>query len=364
MRSPNKRAYDNAYYELERRFLQLVDDVQVWNSLRGVRFSREFYDFYRKEICPYWKRFGVKPKLSRVKQTYSLSGRLDVRYIPDDIHNLYIVPHFDRNMYVRPMADKNLHGLLLPGVKRPETVFKHLDGYDTDDDFTPISRTEALDRCGTPGKYILKPTVDTGMGQDIAFFRGEDGPEAIGRLLSSFDAVEYIVQKVVRQHPSLARFNESSMNTTRIVTLFFRGEPHILSSILRVGAPGNEVDNVSQGGYQCTIRPDGTLERYAYTFQHKKHEFVEETADGVRFEGAVIPSWDALRDTALRLCAHMPHLKYIGWDLGVDEAGDVVLVELNSQIGQNQATCGPTFGDMTDEVLSEVFADRMKRRAH
>ena len=361
MRSRNQQLYDQLYYGFEKRLNVAFMNLHNRRHFRGKKFDKSFYQFFRDIVIPYWSKYGVRPHIHWYKYYYSLTGVLDPRYIPDDIHMLHIVPHFDKEVYIRALADKNLHSITLPDIKRPETVYKRIDGYFANDDFTPISEEEALSRCLEPVRYIVKPTVDSGKGEDIRFFSGSDAPEEIRKLLSKYGDVDYIVQKVVRQHPALAQFNPSSLNTIRVVTLFLNGKPHILSTILRIGAAGSEVDNVSRGGYQCTIRPDGQLETLAYTCRSGEASYVEETLDGIRFDSVTIPSWEAVRQTALDLSTKLPHLKFIGWDFGVDENGEVVLIEFNCGLGQNQATCGPTFGDLTDEVLTEVFGKDKKK---
>ena len=57
----------------------------------------------------------------------------------------------------------------------------------------------------------------------------------------------------------------------------------------------------------------------------------------------LLPQNDNLLETVVR-------------DIAIDEMGDPVVIEYNIRPEQNQMTCGPTFGEMTDEILSEVFA--------
>ena len=146
--------------------------------------------------------------------------------------------------------------------------------------------------------------------------------------------------------------------------MIFHDKPYILSAILRIGHAGSDVDNYSKGGYAAVINMDGTLREKAIAHSGKDGEdvFTDQTESGKRFAGFRIPSWDkvceTVKDTALRL----PHHKLVGWDFAIDEGGEVVLIEFNCHIGQNQGTCGPTFGDMTDEVLREVFKPRMKKQ--
>ena len=84
-----------------------------------------------------------------------------------------------------------------------------------------------------------------------------------------------------------------------------------------------------------------------------------ESKSGLHFGGAVVPCYDKVRETALELAKKTPYHHYVAWDFAVDETGDPVLIEYNVHVpGQNQETSGPTFGDITDEVLAEVYGRR------
>lgn len=362
MRTKRQILYDRLYYGIELDIRRFFFNLQGFKAMRGIKFDKEFYRAYREEVVPYWKKFGIRPKCHWFKQLYLWQGVVNPRNIPADVFYRYVDPYFNACMYTRPLNDKNLHHLTCPGVKRPETVFKYMDGSFCLDDLTPIPPEKARALLEQAGRYILKPARDTGSGADISFFDGPLSAAETDALLGKYANVDYVVQRVLVQHPDLARFNASSVNTIRAITLVFHGQVHILSAIIRIGHPGSRVDNIGRGGYQVTILPDGTLDKLAYTHQDGKYLFLEQTETGERFEGAVVPSWDALCNTAKNLALKMPHLKLIGWDLAVDEQGDVVLIEFNTEVGQNQETCGPTFGDLTDEVLAEIFQKRMKRK--
>lgn len=363
MRTPRQQFYDKAYY-----FFEVYLDAAFMNAhkrkkLRGVKFDQDFYDAYKNKVLPFWKKYGIKPHIWWYKHYYLLTKTVDPRFIPDDIHLCCVIPYFDSPAYYRQLTDKNLHALVFPTVKRPETVFRHIDGYYCEDDYAPITRQEALARAGRDGSYIIKPTRDTGAGANISFFSGAHDAAGMEQLLAPYDQIDYIIQKTVVQHPALAKLNPTSLNTIRLVTLMIPSGTYLLSSVLRIGGAGSRVDNIAKGGYQAVILPDGRLDRLAYTHNSGKDEFVEQTQSGIRFsEYPPIPSWEKLRATALDLATRLPHLKMIGWDFSIDEHGDPVLIEFNCQLGQNQATCGPTFGDMTDEVLSQVFAKRMAKK--
>jgi hypothetical protein len=156
----------------------------------------------------------------------------------------------------------------------------------------------------------------------------------------------------------MAKFHEKSINTVRVISFLYKDEVHILSTVVRIGGGDNEVDNVARGGYQCNILPDGHLDRVAYTKRANKRVFVEQDDKGMVFGEQVIPSFSEIIATVKREASRMGHYRIIGWDIAVDETGSPVFIEYNCNPGQNQMTSGPTFGDLTTEVLDEVFGKR------
>ena len=173
-------------------------------------------------------------------------------------------------------------------------------------------------------------------------------------MLQEFDAFgcNFLAQEVMEQHPVLRKLNDSSLNTVRIVSFLFEGEVYVLSSILRMGGSGARVDNIGAGGHSCAIGPDGRLSKLAV---NRKSEWVEDNGKGTRFEDVVVPSYDKAVELVKRLHRRLAHFKIIGWDIGIDKEGEPVLIEFNTNPGQNQYSCGPTFGDLTDRVLEDVF---------
>ncbi len=356
MSTDRRELYDRLYYWFPNWYGYLFLTATEILAISGQKYDKAFHETFRHTIRPYWKKYGIRARKHWYKYLYTLSGELSPRYIPHALFSRYIVPHFDNPAFIRQLSDKNLHSLLFPTTKRPATIFKYMDGAFRNDDLSPLSEEEAFARPQLAGSFIVKPTRDTGQGKNVRLFEAGMELEAVKKELAAYRDHDFIVQEIVSQHPAIAHFNTTSLNTIRVVTLFFQGKVHILSTILRIGSKNSKVDNVSQGGYQCTILPDGTLDKLAYhPPKNNESPFVEETDDGIRFGGFAVPSFDKVIGTATTLAAKMPHLHLIGWDLAVDEEGDVVLIELNSEIGQNQATCGPTFGDITEDVLAEVF---------
>ena len=314
---------------------------------------------YGKTIRPYWRRFG-RPAPKRFWFTLFCGRKdtVDPRYIPDDLWFSRIVPYYNNLIFAKALQDKCLHNLVLPNIKRPETVVKNVAGVFYDDALRLLTREEAVSRCRGRGRVIVKPSVSSGQGHNIRFYDTDTLTEAETEDIFRLYGQNFIMQEKLLQHPVLAAFHPNSLNTVRVITFLHHGRVHVLSTILRIGGGSNEVDNVSQGGYQCTIMPDGRLEKTAVTKRDGKWVPVEATANGIRFSDVTVPSFARVLETVRNAASTMAHFRILGWDIAIDPEGEPVLVEFNVIPGQNQTTCGPTFGELTDEVLSEVFGRR------
>ncbi len=355
MRSTRQKIADDLYYGLEVFVTRVSQRLGEWKAHLGVKYDAAFYDAYKNSIRPYWAQYGVKPRLAMVKSVYDVSGSLDPRYIPDDIWLQDIVAHFNDRRFTVPLADKNLNGMLFPGVKRPETLFRHMSGTFCLDDFAPISRDRALALCGTPGSWVIKPSLDSFQGRDVQFFEGSGDRESAEALLARYADTDYIVQRAVKQHPELGKFNPTSINTIRLITLVFRQEARVLSACLRVGAPGSRVDNMGAGGICFAIHPDGRMDSIACAKRNGRIVHISYEDDPL-YQNVTVPCYDKVSAAAVSLAEKTPHLRLIAWDFAVDETGEPVLIEFNARSpGQNQEICGPSFGDITDEVLAEVY---------
>ena len=80
---------------------------------------------------------------------------------------------------------------------------------------------------------------------------------------------------------------------------------------------------------------------------------------GVSFESVTIPNFSECTDLVTILAKRFSSLsRLISWDLAIDEAGHPLLIEFNLTWGQldfHQYCNGPIFGDMTEDVLNDVF---------
>lgn len=334
------------------RFLTMKTRRLISIRAKKADKDKDFNKKYKSIVLPYWKKYGIKPNKKAYKILWRKGVEPDPRYIPDDLWYSRVIRHFSDIKGYRNLGDKALQSLFVSDIKCPETVFKSVHSVWCDHKFSPLSEKDICCRCKAAQRIIIKPSCITSGGEGIEFLdvSGMSNDE----ILRYFKAIKYdfIVQKIVKQHKILSDINSSSVNTIRVLTLCFKEEVYILSAVLRMGSNGSQVDNVTQGGFACRIHEDGRLDKYAVS---RKSDWNTVHPGGVVFEDVVIPNYKEIIENVKKAAKKIPYFKILGWDLAVDESGAPVFIEFNVMAEQNQKTCGPAFGDMTDEILAEVF---------
>lgn len=348
--------YDKFYIDFA---LWFAANQHIRDFAKLEKQAKPIEDFDKKFseiVVPYWKQFNVRPRKSWYRVYWDANKSESPYFIPNDLWLTKILPHFNTVLFSKgALQDKCLHNVFLPGIQRPETVCKNIAGVFYDDNLTYLNEKEILDRIKECENLIIKPSVGTSQGYGISFFNGSLSSEKeIREILKKYNR-NYIIQKVLKQHEKMAMLNKASVNTVRVISFFYKGEIYHLSSILRIGGKTSRIDNVSQGGYQCTINPNGTLTKMAYAYRDGIVRMVDKTDDGIVFDGFTIPAYDEIIELIDYYAPKMGHFKVLGWDFAIDENGKPVFIEYNTLPGQNQMTCGPTFGAYTDEILKEVF---------
>ena len=356
MRSTFRKKKDDFDLKIESSYRKHVYRKKAKLRLKrmngGYRCDKE----YKELVIPYWSKYGYKPQ----KYWYSIFSdrekKVDPRYIPDDLYYGEIIPYFSNSLFRRFGEDKCYHDVWIPNIKKPKTICKNIAGVYYSPEMIPITQKQSIELIMEQNEeLIIKPSIDSGEGRMIRFFNPiKEEENVIKKYLNELGS-NFIIQEVVKQHPILAKLNPSSLNTIRIVSFFFNNEVHILSSIVRMGAPDSKVDNVGAGGYACPIKPNGQLNDRAV---NRKAEWVEKNNYGIKFSEIIIPEYINVLNAVKSAHLKLAHFKLIGWDMSVDCNNEPVFIEFNTCPGSNQITCGPTFGNLTEEVLNEFFINK------
>jgi len=308
---------------------------------------------YKKAVEDFWRPYTLRFDFGWHRM-YASTGSRDPRFLPDDIYLTHIDRYMNDRDLSRGLRDKNYAALLFPEINLPKTVIRIVDGTWMDGQYQLFTKEEALDAAMAEQELICKPTLDSGGGKNIRFWRVEDGRQSLLAILNEMGE-NVVVQEVIAQHETLNRLHKDSVNTIRLITFLWKGEVHALSAILRMGINGNRMDNGGAGGIAAGILPDGRLKSRAFT---ENGIVYEQHPQGARFEDCVVPNFQDLQETFKRAHVRLSHSKLISWDIAVGTDGKPILVESNLYCGGIkllQLNNGPLFGELTQEVLETVF---------
>src|SRR5690606_21308462 len=156
-----------------------------------------------------------------------------------------------------------------------------------------------------------------------------------------------VVQTYIRQHPFFENFSTNSTATIRLTTSSLNREIKTIASYLRVG---RTEDRYIKSASHIRIPVDlqnGILYEKGYTTEWS--EIYAHPDTQVAFANKKIPNYYDCIQSVQRLHAIVPFVGIIGWDLTIDEEGNVKVMEWNgahNDIKFSEATQGPIFKNM------------------
>lgn len=182
---------------------------------------------------------------------------------------------------------------------------------------------------GMSGVGIIRADFETGK-----FFQ-DNKNYPIDRLVEFLSNGVWVVQREIKQHPELNRFQSSAVHCLRVTTILNDGEPELVSAYLKVATGESFLDNWGSGSLFIGIdQKTGILrDRGYFKRKHFIQKSTQEHPDSkLRFEGFKIPHYT----DALKVClkGHKYHYGtfFIGWDVALTEDGPIVI----------EANCEPT----------------------
>ena len=335
-------------------FTSYKDAVRRTRSLNGgYKGTPEEY----KAVRDFWAKYKKHPKMMWFKMYSDGRDKLDPRYIPLSMWYTTILPYFNNTTMGRAYVDKCAYDVIYRNLKMPRTIAKNVAGRYYGENQELITEDEAIERCLKQDSLIAKCATGSFGGHGIVVLIGDEiDRQRIEELFNQMHR-NFIIQEFVKQHADLAKINASSLNTLRIISFFFKGEVHILSAQLRMGSGNARVDNYSSGGFACNVQPNGRLSERAVS----RDGWATVHTNGMAFKDIVVPNYNRVIDIIKEEHKKIPYLNIIGWDFGIDENGEPVFIEMNEGPQDNQNGSGPTFDEMTEEVLDEVFIKKENR---
>ena len=170
---------------------------------------------------------------------------------------------------------------------------------------------------GEKGKQVFAFTIDG--GTLVSDERRYTPEEFVAEWVVPFRT--WVVQDYLVQHPGMALFNETSVNTLRIVTYHTGEDSHLDDLAIRIGRPGAIVDNAWANGLYTNVLPGGKLEDSMFCFALKSREVHPH-------QDAIVPFYQESIDLVLDVHKRIPEVFEIAWDVAITKDGPLV-VEAN-----------------------------------
>ncbi len=311
----------------------------------------------KREISKMWEsRYPVPSKLTyQFHEFYTLAtGHFDSRYIPDDLYINLIDAWFNKRGQAKVLDNKCLYARLFPHAKQPNTIAYRMNGTWLDGEYNIIGIDKLTELLNNEEEAVVKLATGSMGGHGVSFLSGEDLAQQVFEKLSA-SKCDFVIQKVLTQHPVLAGLNPYSVNTIRHISFLENGKVTVYSSILRMGINNSRVDNASSGGITCGITESGRLKSVAYAVTGAKYE--KHPSSGIAFDTITVPSFEKSLRFVESIHQTLPLFRLLSWDIAIDYNGDPVLLEPNLYRGGldfHQLNNGPLFGEDQDRILSEI----------
>ncbi len=318
-------------FQAKRVYRNLFKQIVLKNSEYGKPVPGE--EEWLKKWCKYDKH--LKPDGYRI---FSRLCGYDVNLLPMEFFSSMIEPILTPTKFSYYYEDKNNFQRILTNIAMPATLLRNIDGLFYDEHYKIISSKEIASKlcalCNNYNKVVVKPSRSES-GRGVQMFHNingtlinKDGERLTFELLNKLYKYNYIIQEAIHQSEDISFFNPTSINTIRVA--MYRdmdGNLHYLSSIIRIGGKGAEVDNAHAGGMFCGISEDGKLGNWVC------NQYAEKTSlyNGLDFENNpwIIPEFEKIKSFAYDVCSQIIHHDLIALDIALDTDNNPLLVEFN-----------------------------------
>lgn len=314
----------------------------------------------KSEIDRYWKNYGVKfIDYDWHAMYYHITGIKDPRFIPNNFAGVLYTYYAEREL-ASFWTDKNYFQRFLPVLRFPEMYGQRIRGryYDSAHNsygekekssfysviYEDMTKDDAKD-------IIVKLTSQTNTGKGV-FKIHIESPSDLEKIDKNVGSTsDYIIQKVIVQHPFFAQFNEDSVNIIRITTWDDGKDIHICNPCVRFGIKGSHTDVAYVNGEEIVncvgIEKDGHLKKSKVSLNGKIEMFDPEIES--------VPKWEEIVKTVKKGHEYLECFRIVGWDITLDSDENIICIEYNLKGPGTiiyQMVHGPMFGENTNEVLS------------
>ena len=327
--------------------------VRITKNFKDLENRRKLTRAQKKEVQDFYMSMtGKKIPLYCHEYFYSRTGYFTKEYVPNNLYHVDLVPRANNHKLQSAYGDKNMCDILFSGENVAHSILKNMNGYFYFEG-KPVSKEDAVRLCGNLKNVIIKPSR-LSEGKGVQLFSATEGVttldgKSISQVFKEYKK-DYLIQECVKQHRDMAALNPTSV---RILSYRSGMEVLIIYSVVRIGRSGAVVDNQCAGGISTTISKDGKLGKEA--FGGFSTDNIEKTDTGIALEGYQLPSYDKAVEMVKRLHLRLPFFNILGWDVAIQEDGEPVLIEFNTNPGLSQSAFKSGMGEYTERIIRELW---------
>ncbi len=271
----------------------------------------------------------------------AIAGQFKEGWIPDNFYGAQVVPEINGH-YGACASLKPLNTLFFNAGEFPD-LGSYVNGLFLDRFYRVHSAKDFKEIIFSDCQHVIFKADKSLKGKEIYFFDS-----------ATFNAEDLeglgngVFQRYVNQHPLFHEYTPQSVATIRITTAIdSQGKTSARGCYLRLGA---EHDTHVQSASSVSIPIDlvtGTLSDTGYMPSWTTTRL--HPASRKEFTDVKIPKFGKCVDVVTSLHLKVPFVGCIGWDVTLDENGEVVVLEWNgghNGIKFTEATQGPSFTDL------------------
>lgn len=275
-----------------------------------------------------------------------VSGEFKEGWIPDNYYGSVVIPRL-QGKYGKISFLKPLNTLFFQDNAFPD-LLAYANGvfFDSNYKFVPAELVEK--KLFRNQDRVVFKLDSSRKGRDIHVFSRESfSVEKIRQLGNG------LFQQFIKQHELFTKFAQSSVATLRLTTIYEDDAAvSVRAAHLKLGRQ-NETHVQSKSSIRVPIdRKSGVFNDIGYT--SKWVETQVHPDNNIPFTGHRIPYFKECLETVTALHKKVPYVRNIGWDLTVDNKGNVHIMEWNgwhNGVKFSEATQGPCFADLGWEKL-------------
>lgn len=330
---------------------------------RNIKWTKE----QQKEFDDYWKENYGKKISNRWHKLYqSINGTFNIEYIPEILYSTKFEYKLNDYYKAKIFSDKGFYDILFKSEQSndwrlPETYLVKYGDTIYDSKRNIITKEEAKEIIKNIKECVIKPIIDSSSGNGVKLLK--QSKEILYNFCENIEYKYCILQEKVEQSEELAKLNSSSINTFRVITYMCDTKIELAPIVLRIGSNNSFLDNIHAGGMCIHVKENGKLEKEAYILgwgdNNKKIKSHPDTQ--IIFEDYKISSMDKIIRVAKELHSKVIGIKFISWDLSIDNNNKVVLIEAN-MTGQSiwfpQIVSKKTIFDENIKTMLNLFKAR------